>query len=123
MCAGQTNRRWDLRAAPAAGAPKIGTVRGGAQAIVIAVADPAALSVMVAVGARVGWLPGAALRKREKTQQKGGKSHKNMGLVGATGEDLDYYDPSAKKMSLAEELKKNGGKMNAQQMMALMNKS
>lgn len=62
-------------------------------------------------------------RKREKTQQKGGKTHKNMGLVGATGEDLDYYDPSAKKMSLAEELKKNGGKMNAQQMMALMNKS
>jgi len=62
-------------------------------------------------------------RKREKTQQKGGKNHKSVGLVGATKEDLEYYDPSAKTMSVAEELKKNGGKLNAQQMMTLMNKS
>ena len=62
-------------------------------------------------------------RKREKNQQKGGKNHKNMGLVGATKEDLEYYDPNAKTSSIAEELKKNGGKLDAKQMMDFMNKA
>jgi hypothetical protein len=59
--------------------------------------------------------------KRAKGQSKDSK-HKTVGLVGATREDLDYYDPSAKKINLAEELKRNGGKMDATQMANLLSK-
>lgn len=60
-------------------------------------------------------------KKRDKNSSKGSK-HSTVGVVGATKEDLDYYDPSAKKIDLAEELKKNGGKMDATQMANLLSK-
>jgi hypothetical protein len=69
VCVGRKNRSWDLRAASTTGSQKIGAVFGGMQAIVLAVIDPAALTVMVMVGSRVGWLAGAALRKRTKNKQ------------------------------------------------------
>ena len=66
ICMGQEDRSWDLRAAPNAGSTTVGTLRGGTHVIVLAVADRSALSAMVAAGGRVGWLAGAALRKRVK---------------------------------------------------------
>lgn len=57
-------------------------------------------------------------RKRDKNQQKNSK-HNNVGVVGGTKEDLEYYDPNAKKIDLAEEIKKNGGKLDANQMASL----
>ncbi len=51
-------------------------------------------------------------RKRQKEPES---NHKSVGMVGATKEDLKYYDPSAKKIDFGEELKKNGGKMDAEQ--------
>jgi hypothetical protein len=60
-------------------------------------------------------------KKRNKNEGKNSK-HSTVGVVGGTREDLDYYDPSAKKIDLAEELKKNGGKMDATQMAKLLSK-
>lgn len=60
-------------------------------------------------------------KKRDKNQGKNSK-HSTVGVVGATKEDLEYYDPSAKKLDLAEELKKNGGKMDATQMANLLSR-
>lgn len=60
-------------------------------------------------------------KKRNKNEGKNNK-HSTVGVVGATREDLEYYDPSAKKIDLAEELKKNGGKMDATQMAKLLSK-
>lgn len=42
-------------------------------------------------------------------------------LFGATSKDLDVLDPSAKKISLTDALAKNGGTLNMEQMMELMN--
>ncbi len=56
-------------------------------------------------------------KKREKEPQS---NHKSVGMVGATKDDLKYYDPSAKKIDFAEELKKNGGKMDATQIAKLL---
>lgn len=55
-------------------------------------------------------------RKREKTPQS---NHQSIGMVGATKDDLKYYDPSAKSLDFTEELKKNGGKMDATQIAKL----
>ena len=55
-------------------------------------------------------------RRRDK---KGSKNHNSMGMVGATKEDLEVYDPTAKKLDFAAELKKNGGKMDSMQLAAL----
>lgn len=60
-------------------------------------------------------------KKRDKNQSKGSK-HSTVGVVGATKEDLEYYDPTAKKIDLAEALKKNGGKMDSTQMANLLSK-
>lgn len=42
-------------------------------------------------------------------------------VFGATEKDLDVLDPSARKISLSEEIKKNGGSLNMDQMIKLMN--
>lgn len=42
-------------------------------------------------------------------------------VFGATEKDLDLLDPSARKISLSEEIKKNGGSLNMDQMIKLMN--
>lgn len=60
-------------------------------------------------------------KKREKNQQRGGKQHQAMGMVGATKEDLESYDPSAKKLDFGAELKKKGGKMSTEDIAKLMN--
>lgn len=60
-------------------------------------------------------------RKRQEKEQKRGKSHQMTGMVGASREDLDSYDPSAKKLDLAAELKKNGGKMTTEDFVKLAN--
>jgi hypothetical protein len=41
-------------------------------------------------------------------------------VFGATSDDLEILDPSARKVSLSEEIKKNGGSLNMEQMMKLM---
>jgi hypothetical protein len=41
-------------------------------------------------------------------------------VFGATKEDLSFVDPSAKKISLSDELSKNGGSMNMEDLMKLM---
>ena len=41
-------------------------------------------------------------------------------VFGATSKDLDILDPSAKKVSLADEIKKNGGSLSMDQMIELM---
>ena len=60
-------------------------------------------------------------KKREKNQQKGGKQHQAMGMVGATKEDLESYDPTAKKLDFGAELKKKGGKMSTEDIAKMMN--
>ena len=47
-------------------------------------------------------------RKRQEKEQKSKKSHQMVGMVGASKEDLESYDPTAKKIDLAAELKKKG---------------
>jgi hypothetical protein len=42
-------------------------------------------------------------------------------MVGATKEDLEYYDPTAKKIDFGAELKKNNGKLDAHQIAKLLN--
>jgi hypothetical protein len=42
-------------------------------------------------------------------------------VFGATEKDLEILDPSARKISLSEEIKKNGGSLNMDQMIKLMN--
>ena len=58
-------------------------------------------------------------RKRQKEPES---NHKSVGMVGATNDDLKYYDPAAKKIDFAAELKKNDGKMNAEQIAKLFNR-
>lgn len=60
-------------------------------------------------------------RKRQEKEQKRGKSHQMTGMVGASREDLDAYDPTAKKLDLAAELKKKGGKLNTEDFVKLAN--
>lgn len=60
-------------------------------------------------------------RKRQEKDQKRGKSHQMTGMVGASKEDLESYDPTAKKLDLAAELKKKGGKMSTEDFAKLAN--
>ena len=60
-------------------------------------------------------------KKRQEKEQKGKKSHQMTGMVGASKEDLESYDPSAKKIDLAAELKKKGGKLNTDDFVRLGN--
>jgi hypothetical protein len=48
------------------------------------------------------------------------KDNSATALFGAKKEDLEFVDPEAKKMSLSELLKKNGGQLNMEQMMEVM---
>lgn len=60
-------------------------------------------------------------RKRQEKQSKGGKNHQSTSLIGATREDLESYDPSAKIIDPAKELKKHGGKMTKEDFNKLLN--
>lgn len=60
-------------------------------------------------------------RKRQEKEQKRGKSHQMTGMVGASREDLESYDPTAKKIDFAAELKKKGGKMSTEDFAKLAN--
>jgi hypothetical protein len=55
-------------------------------------------------------------RESFQSQNKDGAT----AVFGATPNDLEILDPSAKKMSLSEEIKKNGGSLNMEQMIKLM---
>lgn len=59
-------------------------------------------------------------RNREKYQNDTRNSDGNI-LFGATNQDVDILDPNAKKISLADEIKKNGGSLSMEQMIDLMN--
>jgi hypothetical protein len=41
-------------------------------------------------------------------------------VFGATSEDLDTLDPSARKISLSDQIAKNGGSLNMEDMIKLM---
>lgn len=60
-----------------------------------------------------------AKKNREKYQSMQKDSGASV-VFGAKSSDLDVIDPDAKKVSLAEEIKKNGGSLNMEQMMKLM---
>jgi hypothetical protein len=55
-------------------------------------------------------------RENFQSQNKDGAT----AVFGAKSSDLEILDPSAKKLSLSEEIKKNGGSLNMEQMMKLM---
>lgn len=61
-------------------------------------------------------------KKRQDKQSKGKKVHQNMGIVGATKEDLEALDPEAKKVDIAGELKKRGGKMSMEDFAQIANR-
>ena len=54
--------------------------------------------------------------KNFQSQNKDGAT----AIFGATSSDLEILDPSARKVSLSEEIKKSGGSLNMEQMMKLM---
>jgi hypothetical protein len=58
----------------------------------------------------------------KKIRQNFQSKHKEgaTAVFGATQKDLDILDPTAQKMSLSEEIKKNGGSLNMEQMIKLM---
>ena len=58
-------------------------------------------------------------KAREKYQNEVKDSDGSI-LFGATEKDVNILDPSAKKISLSEELAKNGGSLSMEQMMELM---
>lgn len=60
-------------------------------------------------------------RKRQEKEQKGKKNHQMTGMVGASKEDLESYDPTAKRLDLNAELKKKGGKLNTEDFVKLAN--
>lgn len=55
-------------------------------------------------------------RENFQSQNKDGAT----AIFGATSSDLEILDPSARKVSLSEEIKKSGGSLNMEQMMKLM---
>ena len=55
-------------------------------------------------------------RENFQSQNKDGAT----AIFGATSKDLDILDPSARKVSLADEIKKNGGSLSMDQMIELM---
>ena len=58
-------------------------------------------------------------RNKEKLSNAA-KDNSATALFGAKKEDLEFVDSEAKKMSLSELLKKNGGQLNMEQMMEVM---
>lgn len=60
-------------------------------------------------------------KKRQEKEQSGKKTHKMVGMVGASKEDLESYDPAAKKIDLSAELRKKGGKMSVEDFAKLAN--
>jgi len=58
-------------------------------------------------------------KSKEKYENQVGDSDATM-LFGATKKDIDILDPSAKKLSLSEEIAKNGGTLSMDQMIKLM---
>jgi uncharacterized coiled-coil protein SlyX len=58
-------------------------------------------------------------KTREKFQSQAKDSDGSM-VFGATKKDIDILDPSAKKISLSDEIAKNGGSLSMEQMMELM---
>jgi hypothetical protein len=58
-------------------------------------------------------------RNKEKLSNAA-KDNSATALFGAKKQDLEFVDPEAKKMSLSELLKKNGGQLNMEQMMEVM---
>lgn len=58
-------------------------------------------------------------KAKDKYQQDNKDSDATM-LFGATSKDLEILDPSAKKISLSEQIAKNGGSLNMEDMMKLM---
>lgn len=56
-------------------------------------------------------------KNREKLQRSDGAGS---AIFGATKQDMDILDPSAKKPSLSSLIEKNGGSLNMEQMMNLM---
>lgn len=56
-------------------------------------------------------------REKRKTDQK----HSAMALVGATKEDLKDYDPNARTIDLAAEIKKKGGRLSTEDFDKLLN--
>ena len=60
--------------------------------------------------------------KRNKTSTNNfvNKDSSATALFGATKEDLEFIDPDAKSLKLEDEIKKQGGSMNMEQLMELM---
>jgi hypothetical protein len=61
------------------------------------------------------------LKKTRDQYQSKVKDDSTSVIFGATKEDLDILDPEAKRISLSEEIAKNGGSLNMEQMIQLMN--
>jgi len=59
-------------------------------------------------------------RNKTKLTNKNDKDNSATALFNAKKEDMEFVDPEAKKMSLSELLKKNGGQLNMDQMMEAM---
>jgi hypothetical protein len=60
-------------------------------------------------------------RKKARDKFQSSNSDKDASMVfGATREDLDILDPSARKISLSEQIAKNGGSLNMEDMIKLM---
>ncbi len=60
-------------------------------------------------------------RKKAREKFQNSNSDKDASIVfGATREDLDILDPSARKISLSEQIAKNGGSLNMEDMIKLM---
>ena len=58
--------------------------------------------------------------RNKETLTKKMKDNSATAVFGATKQDLDYIDPSAKQVSLSELLAKNNGQLNMEQMMEVM---
>lgn len=58
-------------------------------------------------------------KTREKYQNDSKDSDGSI-LFGATSKDVDFLDPEAKKVSLSDQIAKNGGSLSMEQMMELM---
>ena len=61
------------------------------------------------------------LKKTRDQYQNSAKENSTSVIFGATKKDLEILDPEAKKISLSEEILKNGGSLNMEQMIQLMN--
>jgi hypothetical protein len=60
------------------------------------------------------------LKKAKDKYQQDNKDSDGTILFGATSKDLDILDPSARKISLSEQIAKNGGSLNMEDMIKLM---